>query len=139
MGRAKSFHPCYATTDRTYSLQRDNGQNPYRHSQLYQLRYLGMHALTTIFEEKRVLGPLDHPVLSDSHLLPSEGPENSLNALERISSGDIPHQLPSTTVALMDTLTVDTPVPIYTVSINKMKIVIKRGSEIHSQKCCHLV
>ena len=104
--------------------------------------YLGMHALTTIFDVKRVLGPLDHPVLSEkskSKFLPSEGPEHSLNALERISSGDIPHQLPSTTVALMDTLTVDTPVPTYTVSINKMKIVIKRGSEIHSQKCCHLV
>ena len=89
--------------------------------------YLGMHALTTIFDVKRVLGPLDHPVLSDSNLLPSEGPENSLNALERISCGDIPHQLPSTTVALMDTLTVDTPVPTYTVSINKMKIVINGG------------
>ena len=104
--------------------------------------YRGMHALTTIFDVKRVLGPLDHPVLSEkskSKFLPSEGPEHSLNALERISSGDIPHQLPSTTVALMDTLTVDTPVPTYTVSINKMKIVIKRGSEIHSQKCCHLV
>ena len=102
--------------------------------------YRGVHALTTIFDVKRVvLGPLDHPVLSDSHLLPSEGPEYSLNALERISCGDIPHQLSSTSVALIDMLTVDTPVPTYTVSINKMKIVIKRGSEIHSQRCCHLV
>ena len=104
--------------------------------------YRGVHALTTIFDVKRVLGPLDHPAVlsekSKSKFLPSEGPEHSLNALERISSGDIPHQLPSQ-VALMDTLTVDTPVPTYTVSINKMKIVIKRGSEIHSQKCCHLV
>jgi len=73
--------------------------------------YLGMHALTTIFEEKRDRDPLDHPVLSVSHLLPSEGPVYSLNALERIvSCGDIPHQLSSTSVALFDTLTVDTPV-----------------------------
>ena len=89
--------------------------------------YLGMHALTTIFEEKRVRGPLDHPVLSVSHLLPSEGPEHSLNALERISCGDIPHQLSSTSVALIDMLTVDTSVPTYTVSINKMKIIINGG------------
>jgi hypothetical protein len=55
--------------------------------------YRGMHALTTIFEEKRVLGPLDHPVLSDSHLsLSSEGPDYSLNDLERISCGDIPQK-----------------------------------------------
>ena len=87
--------------------------------------YLGMHALTTIFEEKRVRGPLDHPVLSVSHLLPSEGPELYLN--EMISRGDIPHQLSSTSVALIDMLTVDTPVPSYTVSINKMKIVINGG------------
>ena len=89
--------------------------------------YLGMHALTTIFEEKRVRGPLDHPVLSVSHLLPSEGPEHSLNALERISRGDIPQQPLFTSVESIDMLTVDTPVPTYTVSINKMKIVINGG------------
>ena len=60
--------------------------------------YLGMHALTTIFDVKRVLGPLDHTALSDSHLLPSAGSEYSLNALERISSGDIPHQLSFTSM-----------------------------------------
>jgi len=65
--------------------------------------------------------------LSESHLLPSESPEYSLNALERISCGNIPQQLSSTSVALIDMLTVDTPVPTYTVSINKMKIVINEG------------